>query len=92
MQKGTCHRDQLTALKRVEGQVRGIQKMIEDQRYCVEILNAISAIRGALRKIETHVLKDHLNACAKNAFEGKSKQDKEKKLEEIVNLLETLRK
>lgn len=92
MKKGICHHDQLTPLKRIEGQVRGIQKMIEEERYCVDILNAISAIRGALRKVEAKVLRDHLEACAKTAFEGKSKREKEVKLAEIYGLLETLRK
>lgn len=92
MLKGTCHEDQLLALKRIEGQIRGIQRMIEEERYCVDILNATSAVRGALRKVEAKILKDHLNACAKKAFEGSSKREKDVKLDEIYGLLETLRK
>jgi len=92
MKKWPSHHDQLTPLRRIEGQVRGIQRMIEDERYCVDILNAIAAIRGALRTVESKVLKDHLNACAKTAFEGKSKREKEIKLQEIYGLLGNLRK
>jgi len=92
MEKGACRHDKLIALRRVEGQVRGIMKMIEDGRYCVEILNAVAAIRGALKKIEGQILKDHLNACVRNAFGGKSKAAKEIKLREIYGLFESLRK
>lgn len=92
MKKGACHHDQLIPLRRIEGQVRGIQKMVEEQRYCVDILNAIAATRGALKKVEAGILKDHLNACAKHAFEGKSASEKTTKLAEIYQLFESLRK
>jgi len=92
MKKGICHHDQLTPLRRIEGQVRGIQKMVDDERYCVDILNALAAIRGALRTVEAKILKGHLNACAKTAFEGTSKREKEIKLQEIYGLLGNLRK
>jgi len=85
------HHNKLTALRRIEGQVRGVQKMIEDERYCVDILNAVGATIGALRTVQKKILKDHLNACAKTAFEGKSIKEKEAKLEEIYNLLDGLR-
>lgn len=92
MKKGTCHHDQLVALKRIEGQVRGIIGMIEDRRYCVEILNAIAAIRGALKKVEAGILTGHLDACVRNAFDGQSEKEKETKLREICGLFESLRK
>ena len=92
MKKGPCHRDKLNALRRIEGQVRGVQKMIEEDRYCVDILNAVGAVLGALRKVETSILKDHLGACAKTAFEGKSKKQKDEKLKELFTLLDKVRK
>ena len=82
----------MTALRRIEGQVRGVQRMIDEQRYCVDILNATAAIRGALRKVEAAILKSHLNACVKDALIGKSLRLKEIKLQEIYGLMETLRK
>lgn len=88
MKKGTCHHDKLVALRRIEGQVRGVIKMVEEGRYCVDILNAMSAARGALRKVESGILKDHLDACARHAFEGRSKKEKSTKLEEIYRLFE----
>lgn len=88
VKKGMPHHDKIVALKRIEGQVRGVQKMIDEQRYCVDILNATSAVIGALKKVESRILKDHLNACARTAFEGKSEAEKEKKMQEIFRLLE----
>jgi DNA-binding FrmR family transcriptional regulator len=92
MKKRMSHKNKLTALKRIEGQVRGVQKMIEDERYCVDIINALAAVMGALKRVEANVLKDHLHSCAKNAFEGKSKKEKEEKLEELCNLLTSFKR
>ncbi len=89
--KGTCHHDKLIALKRLEGQIRGVQKMIQDERYCIDIMNATSAVIGALNKVKIKILKDHLNTCAKIAFEGKSKKEKDMKLKEIFSLLENVK-
>lgn len=92
MKKGTCHHDKLRALKRIEGQVRGVRKMIEGERYCVEILNVLEAIRGALKRIESSILKDHVDACVRAAFRGKSRKERDTKLEEIFDLIDRLRK
>ena len=86
MQKGTDQRDKLTALRRIEGQVRGVQKMIEEGRYCVDILNTTGAIIGALKRVEANILKAHLGSCAKTAFEGKSKTEKDAKVQELYDL------
>lgn len=91
MKKGTDHKDKLVALKRIEGQVRGVRKMVEEQRYCIDILNAMGAIGGALKRVEAEILKAHLNACVRNALEGKSKREKEAKLEEIYELFKGTR-
>ena len=66
--------------------------MIGDQRYCVEILYAIGAAIGALRNIESKILKDHLNACVKTAFTGRSAAEKSRKIQEIYELLERIKK
>lgn len=86
MKKGADQKAKLVALKRIEGQVRGVQRMIEEQRYCIDILNATEAIHGALRNVETQILKGHLDACVKNAFSGGSKTDKDKKIREVYEL------
>lgn len=92
MKKGTDQKDKLVALKRIEGQVRGVQKMVEEQRYCIDILNAMGAIGGALKRVEAEILKDHLNACVRNALEGKSQEEKKAKLEEIYKLFKDAKK
>lgn len=92
MKKGTDQKDKLIALRRIEGQVRGVQKMVEEQRYCVDILYAIGAAIGALRNVENNILKDHLNACVRKAFTGNSKRDKNAKLEEIHRIFKDLRR
>ncbi|MFH1800743.1 MAG: metal-sensitive transcriptional regulator [Candidatus Omnitrophota bacterium] len=86
------HQDKLVSLRRIEGQVRGIHKMIEDRRYCVDILYAVGAAIGALRNVESKILKDHLNACVKTAFTGKSLAEKSRKIQEIYKLLERIKK
>lgn len=92
MKKGMDHQDKLVALRRIEGQVRGLQKMIEDGRYCVDILYAAGATIGALRNVESRILKDHLSACVKTAFTGKSVAEKNRKIREIYELLERIKK
>ncbi len=92
MKKGMDHQDKLVSLRRIEGQIRGIQKMISERRYCVDVLHAVGAAIGALRNVENRILKDHLQACVKTAFNGKSKSGKDQKIREIAGLLESLRK
>ncbi len=92
MKKGADQKDKLVSLRRIEGQIRGIHRMIEDGRYCVDILYAIEATIGALRNVERNILKDHLNACVKTAFTGKSQKSKDEKIQEIYNLFERIKK
>lgn len=89
---GACHHDQLVALRRIEGQVRGVMRMIEDERYCIDIMNAMGAIGGALKKVETDILRGHLQACVKATFENKSEREKNRKIDEICDVVGVLRK
>ena len=84
--------DYARRLRRIEGQVRGIHKMIEGRRYCVDILYAVGAAIGALKNVERHILRDHLNACVKTAFSEKSQKEKDEKMQEIYELLEHIKK
>lgn len=92
MKKGTDQTSKLVALRRIEGQVRGLQKMIEEGRYCIDILNAAEAVVGALKNVEAGILKDHLAACVRHAFEGRSAKEKTAKLEEIHKLFKNARR
>jgi len=92
MKKTTAHSEQLVALRRIEGQVRGVQKMIEEKRYCVDILTQLSSVGGALLKVQDNILQRHLKGCVTNALKGRSESEKQKKIDEIIGLLKRFRK
>ncbi len=73
-------------LSRIEGQVRGISKMIEEDRYCIDILTQIQAIKSAIKKVENEVLKDHADHCLMEAVSSGDEEDKKQKLSELVDL------
>jgi len=87
-----AHSDQLVALRRIEGQVRGIQGMIDSRRYCIDILTQLHSILGAITRVQDKILQKHLSSCVKSALKGKSVQDKDKKINEITVLLKRFRK
>ena len=89
MKKNPSHEDNLVALRRIEGQIRGVQKMIESRKYCIDILNQIYAIKGALARVEEKVLEKHFQHCVTEAVEGNSKQEK---LDEILKLIHRTRR
>ncbi len=76
----------LKRLSRIEGQVRGIAKMIEEGRYCIDILTQMQAIKAALKKVENEVLKDHADHCLMNAVNSRNEEEKFEKLSELVDL------
>lgn len=77
----------LKRLSRIEGQVRGLQKMIEDDRYCVDILVQVKAVTAALKKVEGELLKDHVDHCIASAMETGDLSDRQEKVAELVDLL-----
>ena len=79
------HKEQLINLKKIEGQVRGLQSMIDDEKYCIDILNQLKAVKNALVSVEGKILKSHLKACVKDSLSENISFDD--KVEEIVNLL-----
>ena len=92
MQKFPSHQEQVVFLKKIEGQIRGIQKMIEQKRYCVDIITQIRSIIGALYRVEEEIFKKHTQGCVVNALKGKSEVEKQKKIDEIVELISKFRK
>ena len=70
MKDNPSHEQNLIALRRIEGQVRGIQRMIENREYCIDILNQIHAVKGALGRVEEKILKKHLQNCVTEAVKG----------------------
>lgn len=88
----TTHEEQLLFLRKIEGQIRGIQKMIEEKRYCVDIITQIHSIIGALYRVEGEVFKKHLDGCVVSALRGKSEKEKQHKIDEIMELISRFRK
>ncbi len=83
----TTHKEQIARLKRIEGQVRGVQKMIDDERYCIDILNQLQAIEAAVKGVEANILRKHLEGCVSEAFRTGSEREQDAKLDEIIRLL-----
>ncbi len=77
----------LTRLKRVEGQVRGIARMLEEDRYCIDILTQLSAVKSALGAVEREILKDHSRHCVAHAIDSGDAADQREKLNELIELL-----
>ena len=84
------HENQLVRLKKVEGQVRGIQTMIKEHRYCMDLMSQIRAVIGALSKIESGILESHLNHCVNDAISSKSSKEANIKIKEIIRLFEKM--
>ena len=82
----------MDALKRIEGQVRGIQRMIEQKRYCVDILTQLTAIGSAVASVQNSILQRHLDTCFTTAIENGSETEKKRKVNEVLKLLKTFRK
>jgi DNA-binding FrmR family transcriptional regulator len=82
----------INRLNRISGQVKGVARMVQDDRYCMDILHQISAIKSALAKVETQVLKDHAACCVAEAISSGSESEQREKFTELVDLLERTRK
>ena len=74
-------------LSRIEGQVRGVSKMLEDDRYCIDIVTQISAVRAALRRVEEEVLRDHVAHCVEHAISSGNKADQREKITELMAVI-----
>jgi DNA-binding FrmR family transcriptional regulator len=92
MKQPTTHEEQLQFLKKIEGQVAGIRRMIEEKRYCVDILTQIRSIIGALYRVEGEIFRKHLDGCVVGALKGKSEAEKREKIDEIIELMGKFRK
>lgn len=80
------HKDCLARLSRIEGQVRGVSRMVEEERYCIDVLTQLRAIKAALNKVENEILKDHADHCVADAIKSGNKAEQRKKLDELVDL------
>ena len=78
----------LNRLSRIEGQVRGVARMVEEGRYCIDVLTQLRAARAALARVESVMLKDHLDHCIEGAITGGDAADQRRKASELIELLE----
>ena len=78
----------LTRLNRLEGQVRGVGRMVEEGRYCIDVLTQVRAIRAALGRFESEMLRGHLNHCIEDAITSGDVAEQRRKAAEIIQLLE----
>jgi DNA-binding FrmR family transcriptional regulator len=74
-------------LGRIEGQVRGLSKMVDEDRYCIDIVTQISAVRAALRRVEEEVLRDHVAHCVEHAIASGNKADQREKITELMEVI-----
>ena len=86
------HDSALLRLKNVEGHIRGIERMVEDGAYCIDIIQQVQAVQAALNKISTTILEGHLNSCLITAVRGDDPDERERVLKEIADVFEAATK
>jgi CsoR family transcriptional regulator, copper-sensing transcriptional repressor len=77
----------LKRLKRIEGQVRGLHRMVEDDRYCIDLVTQISAVRAALRRAEEEILRDHVAHCVEGAIASGNQAEQRRKIAELMSVV-----
>lgn len=78
----------LRRLKTIEGHLRGIIRMVEEDTYCIDVIRQIQAVDGALNKVSAQILENHLNSCVITAIQGNNKAERERVLKEITEVFE----
>ena len=79
-------------LKRIEGQIRGLQKMVREDRYCIDIMGQTASVINALKGVEDLVMKQHMHTCVADAITSDDEQQKNEKIDEVMQVLKQLRK
>ncbi len=79
-------KDAISRLKKIEGQINGIKRMIEEEKYCVDILHQISAVAGALEQVSKIVMKRHLESCVTAAIKTGTSKERDRKLNELMDV------
>ncbi len=86
MEKNPCHKDNMPRLNRISGQIEGIKRMIDDGRYCPEIISQLRAVRSAIKAVESNILQKHLQHCVAQSFSSENERDQ--KIEELKMLFD----
>ncbi len=89
---GVQKTDILNRLKRIEGQVRGVAQMVADDRYCIDILHQVQAVKAALAKAESAILKDHAACCVAEAIASGDVAEQRAKFGELIDLFEKVKR
>ena len=87
MTASPTHISQLQRLKRIEGQIRGVIKMIENKRYCMDILQQTRAIGAALKAVENNIMEDHMTSCVTTALKINKKKEQANKIKEVIEVI-----
>jgi CsoR family transcriptional regulator, copper-sensing transcriptional repressor len=74
-------------LSRIEGQVRGLSRMLQEDRYCIDIITQIAAVRAALGRVEQEVLRDHIGHCVKEAMQSDDLRKQDRTIDELIDVL-----
>jgi DNA-binding FrmR family transcriptional regulator len=82
--KASC----IKRLSRIEGQVRGLSRMVEEDRYCIDVITQISAVRAALKRVERELLRDHVGHCVKNAMQSDDTRHQDHMIQELIEVLD----
>lgn len=85
--QATTHEETLRRLRRIAGQVQGVQRMIEEKKYCIDIITQIQAARSALRAVELQILQKHMSHCVRDAFAAGSQTDAGEKMNELLRVM-----
>lgn len=88
----TTHEDEIIRLNRIEGQIRGIKNMIQEKRYCIDILTQLSSVVGAIKGVEKNILERHLKGCVQTSFNKADTNERAKKIDEVIDVLRKFRK
>ncbi len=82
------HESSVLRLKTIEGHIRGVTRMIENEEYCIDVIRQIQAVQAALNKVTTQILDEHLNSCVITAIRGDDPKERERVLKEIAEIYE----
>lgn len=82
------HKDDIQRLKTIEGHIRGIQRMLEEDQYCIDIIRQIQAVQSALNKVSAQILDGHLNSCVLGAIQGEDPAERRRVLTEITEVFD----
>lgn len=86
-QHTTTHKETLNRLSRISGQVQGVKRMVEEEKYCIDIVTQIQAARSALRSVELQILQKHMHHCVSDAFKSGDPKDADEKMEELLKVM-----